>query len=391
MTKTVVRIEDVDVRKATIVDLPKEYDAAAKYPFIQRPRNQGSCGSCWAISTTDCLRDRLNLFRHQHNLPTDVPELSFQLVADCAMTCITYKGRKGCARSCNGGFLVTGFRYLESRGTTRDAFHPNRYDNMDGMKHVDMVHTGTTHHFCPAIPATEPVYRCQSFYITNLYDTFGITNARSNDIRMGSDQLAKNVLNIQREIYERGPVAVCFNMYSDFRPFWKHARQKDLVYEIGWQRTYVERSTMDPVGKTSWSSASNLTHNVIFKTGHSVSIVGWGEQMDSETGNMVPYWICRNSWGNPTTTYNDGFFKVRRGINTAAIESDVAGCWFTQSAELLVPPKAIDPALFQDNTGPKVACNRTFIVVGLVLFLIALLTLRYYETTPKILPFKWPV
>lgn len=380
--KSVVKIEDVNVRNAKATDLPKEFDLAAKYSFIQRPRNQGSCGSCWAISTSDCLRDRLNIFRHKNGLEPDVPELSFQLMADCAMNCITYKGRKGCARSCNGGFLVTGFRYLELKGTTRDAFHPNRYDNMDGMKHVDIVHNGTTRKHCPVIPADEPVYRCQSFYITNLYDTFGITNARSDNVRMSPEQLASNATNIQREIHERGPVAVCFNMYSDFRPFWISSHSKDLVYEIGWQRTYVDRKGMDPVGKTTWSALSNLTHNVTFKTGHSVSIVGWGEQQDPETSTVVPYWICRNSWGNPATTYNGGFFKVRRGINTAAIESDVAGCWFKKSSLPGPPlngPKAFDPELFDETAGPAASHNRVIILVVLLLFVAALLVMRYQD------------
>jgi len=47
---------------------------------------------------------------------------------------------------------------------------------------------------------------------------------------------------------------------------------------------------------------------------HEVSIVGYGEQ------NGVKYWRVRNSWGSHWG--EDGFFKIVRGINNLAIESE---------------------------------------------------------------------
>lgn len=52
---------------------------------------------------------------------------------------------------------------------------------------------------------------------------------------------------------------------------------------------------------------------------HDISIVGYG----SEAGQ--PYWLVRNSWG--THWGEDGFFRVCRGSNNIAIESDCA--WAT--------------------------------------------------------------
>ena len=52
---------------------------------------------------------------------------------------------------------------------------------------------------------------------------------------------------------------------------------------------------------------------------HDISIVGYGE----EDGQK--YWLVRNSWG--THWGENGFFRVCRGTNNIAIESDCA--WAT--------------------------------------------------------------
>jgi len=52
---------------------------------------------------------------------------------------------------------------------------------------------------------------------------------------------------------------------------------------------------------------------------HDISIVGYG------TEDGKPYWLVRNSWG--THWGENGFFKVCRGTNNIAIESDCA--WAT--------------------------------------------------------------
>lgn len=51
---------------------------------------------------------------------------------------------------------------------------------------------------------------------------------------------------------------------------------------------------------------------------HDVEVVGWGE-----TPAGIKYWVARNSWG--TYWGEEGFFKIVRGINNMAIETE---CFF---------------------------------------------------------------
>ena len=69
-----------------------------------------------------------------------------------APRCVSYNRRKGCARSCDGGFLVTGLAFLQQVGTERGV-SPNHRDG-DGLEYLVRRLGGEQDHCPAAIPAS---------------------------------------------------------------------------------------------------------------------------------------------------------------------------------------------------------------------------------------------
>lgn len=65
---------------------------------------------------------------------------------------------------------------------------------------------------------------------------------------------------------------------------------------------------------------------------HSVLLIGWGEDKDTQK----PFWIVRNSYG--PTWGNDGDFMLRRGVDAFGVESDAV---------------SIEPVLCSDTSTDK--------------------------------------
>lgn len=371
-----LKVEDIPIHQFENMTHPAVYED--HIPNLTQPVNQGLCGSCWAISTTQCMRDRMIKL----DSTVVIPELSFQFVIDCAKNCVTYQGREGCALDCNGGFLSTSFQFLKTTGTVREVFYPNRHDDEDGMKHIDGVQgvAGA----CPdAIPETEPVFKCDSFYNVHIFpDMFGITNARMPARPRPLIELKRNADNIAEEIYRNGSVSVCFNLFSDFKDFWMHPNSKNMVYELGWQLPKALRRTIPQVGSVKWTSPSTGMYGIYFKTGHSVSIVGYGTTTTAE--GPVDYWVCRNSWGRSNNTLHNGFFRIRRGVNCSAIEADVCACTVSQvpTGLALKPVSATYVMVDVDATEPTVAAATPRPVQNIILiiaFVILIIVMVVYS------------
>jgi len=91
------------------------------------------------------------------------------------------------------------------------------------------------------------------------------------------------VENMQKEIMTNGPIQVAFMVYKSFMSY------KSGVYTKHW-------------------------YELIPEGGHAVKIIGWG------TEDGTDYWLVANSWG--TSWGEDGYFKIKRGVNECSIEKD---------------------------------------------------------------------
>ena len=277
---------------------PNSYDFREEYWEYTSPIiNQGSCGSCWAISSTQSLSSRFAFFSNQK-----VIQLSAAYMLYC--TRFTFSRTAELAFGCTGGSLVDAFWFFNVNGTvaadclaydTLGTWEPSQTELQRREVAVNNVATKVSCPMtrCPGAQGTEQpwLYKTSVSYIV-----------------AGTEKQGGSELNIRQEIWHKGPVSTGFEVRQDFIDFWKQMLEGKLS---GKQLVY----TPAPV-----STTNPLQGN------HAVQIVGWGEM------EGVKYWICANSWGATNTGSspadlrdygNNGYFLMVRGVNACAFESNV--------------------------------------------------------------------
>src|SRR6218665_2087938 len=91
-----------------ILVLPEEFDSRKNWPHcttIGTIHNQGMCGSCWAVSATRTMSDRVCIPRLMH----ENIELSGNEMLSCCDGCVYGDG-------CDGGFLDPAWDYYINNG-----------------------------------------------------------------------------------------------------------------------------------------------------------------------------------------------------------------------------------------------------------------------------------
>ena len=249
-------------------DLPEFYDARLVYPkceSLQEIRDQGSCGSCWAFSSSEVMSDRICIKSGQ----TLQPRISAVHLVSC---CI------GCGNGCNGGYPQFAFMSWVESGVPTGGM----YGDKNSCK--PYVFPACEHHQIPGPHGPcdvkyRPTPKCENKCIDEYNKTV------EEDLWFGEEAYAvpKDEEKIMTEIMENGPVTALFIVYDDF-----------AVYHSG----VYQHITGDYSGL------------------HAIKVVGWGVE------NGVKYWQCVNSWND---NWGDkGTFKIIRGINHINIEGNVS-------------------------------------------------------------------
>uniref|UniRef100_A0A8D2LA51 Dipeptidyl peptidase 1 n=1 Tax=Varanus komodoensis TaxID=61221 RepID=A0A8D2LA51_VARKO len=208
--------------------------------YVSPVRNQASCGSCYAFASMGMLEARIRILTNN----SQTPILSPQQVVSCSQY----------AQGCDGGFpyLIAG-KYTQDFGVVEESCFP---------------YTGTDS------PCTLK-HGCYHYYSSEYYYVGGFYGGCNEAL-------------MKLELIKHGPMAVAFEVYSDF-----------MHYRGG---IYHHTGLMDPF-------------NPFELTNHAVLLVGYGS--DQVTGE--PFWIVKNSWGE--SWGEEGYFRIRRGTDECAIES----------------------------------------------------------------------
>jgi len=250
-----------------IEDLPENFDARKEWsdcPTIPEIRDQGGCGSCWAVAAVEVMSDRSCI--------ASKGELKIRYSSEDLLSCC-----HSCGMGCNGGYMSAAFYHWQRIGIVSGG----PYGSPEGCRpyslepcehHVDGPRPKCGHHSTPSC-----VKNCQD----------GYSKKYSEDLHKASKVygISSNENKIMAELKTHGPVEAGFDVYADFVSY------KSGVYK------YVHGGYLG---------------------GHAIKVLGWGVE------NGVKYWLCANSWN---TDWGDkGYFKILRGENECGIEGDmVAG------------------------------------------------------------------
>lgn len=268
----------------------KNYDIEVK--------NQGSCGSCYAVAAATMLSSRFKI----NNVDVD---LSAQDALSCADT----------NQGCEGGYPILVAKYSKDFGLLAEQDAPYRAKS-DACDKVDSS-------FIQAASASSTVVRTHgNRRAQSLLSTLSTASqAQTQDARrlltntptstryhakgaryVGGYYGGCGEVSMMEELQD-GPIVVAFDAPNSLFHY-KHG-----IY-----------TGSDPPSESSGDD--NKIKNPWEKTNHAVICVGYGvdnEKIDSETNAGMKYWIIKNTWGKDWG--EDGYFRIRRGSDECGIES----------------------------------------------------------------------
>lgn len=251
-----------------VKDVPAEFDCRENWPncpTLKEIRDQGNCGSCWAISAVAAMSDRICI---ASSAAAQVHLATEDLLSCCHL----------CGFGCSGGYPKMAWEHFKHSGICSGG----QYNTQQGCKPYSIEacehHSNNTER-PPCQGAESKTPKC-----THVCSNSDYTVDYSTDKKHGSSVYTVNSVEdqIKMEMMKNGPVQTAFTVYADFPTY------KSGVYS---------HKSGDQLG------------------GHAVKMMGWGVE------DGTPYWLVANSWN--TDWGNEGYFRILRGSDECGIEKSV--------------------------------------------------------------------
>jgi hypothetical protein len=281
-----LQLDKTGMQKKNDINVPETFDGREIWKDYMNPIDyQSSCISCWAFTSLFVLASRLAIYtKGQYNFKFSVAKMIFQknnLIWDKVKNEIIsgipfdYRTKDKIIKvnTCSENSLLDAWQYLYSFGVPEDRCVNDR-SRIDNAYSPNILF-GDSYDQCPVTKEEMIHHRVGGYYY--------VPGTVSKSVNFPSG----NEANIRRDIYHWGPCTSAMRIFKDF---------------LEW----------DGVGIYKWDGFSEQ----VSITGHSVVIIGWGEE------NGQKYWIVRNSWGDDWGV-DKGYFKIVRGLNNCEIEENV--------------------------------------------------------------------
>ena len=273
---------------------PSEFDGRIVWDkFISDVQDQSECISCWAFATLFVFSTRLAIYTNgKYKLKFSPAKMIFCKNNDNDKLTSWDDVQKHLSSKASFDFtkndetkkiqiispsvhsLLYAWQYLYRYGVCETKCISESYSN-NIYSSIQLF--GESYDTCPNTKEEMINHRISGYYYVPG------TRSRNAKFENGSE------LNIRKDIYHWGPACSVMKIFYDF---------------LEW----------DGEGIYVWNKVSPLLNDY----GHSVIIVGWGEDPVSK----VQYWIVCNTWGT-SWGKDKGYFKILRGVNHCEIEENV--------------------------------------------------------------------
>jgi len=238
--------------------LPPSYTSKRKTPVL----NQGSCGSCYAFIVADLVANKLVW----HNRRMEILNLSPKYVMSCYDP----------VKPCSGHSPEKVFEWAEQTNFKFPTLYTVPYDMFKAIKDQNKGD-------CPPVVGKAMPRVTSHHTLTEWVPE--INSALPEFTEREKKLIARNVKNMKSAILYTGPIWGSISVYADFLSV-----DSDEIYEPLDFRLNTRR-----IG------------------GHAIIITGWG------TSPSGGWWECKNTMG--TKFGDNGYFRIRMGLNTCGIES----------------------------------------------------------------------